>query len=101
MITAENGAQAFRRFSEESPQSIDLVFTEMMMPVMDGVSLIEGLRQLKRNLQVMATSGMNTRENSSRSAKLGVSHFIPKPYSTQTLLRLLRKTLDSAQRPDS
>ncbi len=95
VITAENGAQALGRFTEDPPKNIDLVFTDLMMPDMDGVTLIDRLRQLKPNLHVMATSGMNAPENALRAAKMRVSHFIPKPYSTQTLLRLLRKTLES------
>ncbi len=94
VITAEDGAQAIRHLTEEA-EHVDVVFMDMMMPVVDGFTLIKRLKELKPDLSIIATSGLKAQTNALQAEEFGVSRFIAKPFSTPSMLRLLRETLDA------
>jgi CheY-like chemotaxis protein len=60
----------------------------MVMPAMDGASLIATLHQDYPNMRVIATSGI-----AATVADTSSEYFLPKPYSAETLLVMMRKAL--------
>jgi CheY-like chemotaxis protein len=92
VIIAEDGAQAVGQFALARDQ-IDVVLTDMMMPVMDGPALISALRHIDPQVCILAASGLNATENVARATSLGVKHFLPKPYSASALLDALHRVL--------
>jgi PAS domain S-box-containing protein len=95
VLTAEDGAQAIDVYVRHRAQ-IALVLTDMMMPVMDGIALILALRRLDPELRIIAASGLNAKDNVARATGAGVRHFLPKPYSAETLLELVARVLATA-----
>ncbi|SDN09255.1 PAS domain-containing sensor histidine kinase [Afipia sp. GAS231] len=77
--------------------SADLVFSDVIMPGMNGVELAGIIRDRYPGLPVVLTSGYSNvlAENAHRGFEL-----IQKPYSVELLSRILRKAI-SAQKPDS
>jgi len=65
----------------------------MMMPLMDGPATIRALQQMNPNVCVIAASGLAAHDHVAQATSLGVKHFLPKPYSAQTLLKVLREVL--------
>ena len=55
VATAINGNDGIERFSA---QPVDLVLTDMMMPVIDGVGLIRALRSKWPDVRIIAISGV-------------------------------------------
>lgn len=51
---AQNGEQALQILKKEQ---IDLVFTDMKMPVMDGIGLMQQINQMEKKPQIVALSG--------------------------------------------
>jgi two-component system cell cycle sensor histidine kinase/response regulator CckA len=92
VITAEDGAQAVKLFHHQQ-EKIAVVLTDMMMPVMDGPSMIAELKRIQPALPVIASSGLNADEHVARATDLGVKHFLTKPYTTGLLLQTLRSVL--------
>ncbi|MBL9160348.1 MAG: response regulator [Verrucomicrobiales bacterium] len=74
-------------------RSRKLVLTDMMMPVMDGVATVRVLRKLNPDLPIIAASGLSANGHTAKVAGLGVKHFLPKPYTAETLLRTLKEAL--------
>lgn len=72
---------------------IRAVLTDMMMPVMDGASTIEALRRRDGRLPIIAASGLTSSTHVAHAASLGVTHFLPKPYTAEALLTVLRNLL--------
>ena len=70
-----------------------MVLTDMMMPIMDGPSAIRVLLSMDPAVRVIAASGLAAGGNIAQIASLGVKHFLPKPYSAETLLKTLREIL--------
>ena len=66
----------------------------MMMPVMDGAATIQVLKRINPAVKIIAASGIDSGTNVAKAANAGVKHFLPKPYTAETLLKLLRDVLD-------
>ncbi len=97
VVIAGDGAEAATAFTRYSGK-IDLVITDVMMPVMDGSALIAVLRQIDPSVRIIAASGLSERKTPAESPDLRADHFIPKPFSARTLLERVRLVLD--QRTD-
>jgi len=63
------------------------------MPIMDGATTIPVLIRMEPNVRIIAASGLNANGMVAKAAHAGVKHFIPKPYTAETLLRTLKKIL--------
>jgi len=91
VVLAEDGRQAWRTLTRDD--QIDLVFTDLMMPVMDGHELIRRIRQSSeariRQLPVLVVTGDD--ETSARELAIseGASDFIAKPFSPDDLRHAL------------
>lgn len=93
VLTASDGADGVAMFATHR-KDIALVLTDMMMPVMDGPSMIEVLVRMDPKVRIVATSGLHTHAHSAR-AHGNVLHFLPKPYTAESMLTSLRRALDS------
>ncbi|MEA2325544.1 MAG: hypothetical protein QOE68_503, partial [Thermoanaerobaculia bacterium] len=92
VVTAEDGAQAIGIFSRQH-DDIDLVLTDMAMPVIDGYALIAALGRIGRDVRVIATTGNNSAAAMTKIARSGVAHVLVKPYTADHLLRTIAGAL--------
>ena len=92
-VVASNGNEAIE-FCDASPGSVDLVVTDMMMPLMDGAALASRLHSEHPAMPIVAMSGLNTNGGIVRAADSGVHNFLAKPFTTGELLRVVRSALD-------
>ena len=92
----DNAAAALAMLAEDE-FSADLVFSDVIMPGMNGVELASVIRERYPGLPVVLTSGYSNvlAENAHRGFEL-----IQKPYSVEVLSRILRKAI-SAQKPET
>jgi len=91
-VRAANGREALEVI-ERCEEPIDLVLTDMMMPVMDGAALSAQLEEAHPEIPVVAASGLNSNGGVARAVGMGVSRFLPKPYTTSMLLTTVRDAL--------
>lgn len=91
---AANGAEAIAIFAV-NPEAVDVVLTDMMMPVMDGAATIKILRRIAPNVRVIAASGLPGKEGPS-AAVPDVADFLAKPFTADRLLHTLRDVLGRA-----
>ncbi|MBS2025983.1 MAG: response regulator [Deltaproteobacteria bacterium] len=96
VLTATDGADALAQVQAHGTANIAAVITDMSMPVMDGFSTIQALRKLDKRLPIIAASGRDSRES---VASVGVRQFLPKPYSTATLLKALKDAMEERDFP--
>ena len=92
VLTAADGEEAvdvYRRRGSE----IDVVLTDLGMPVMDGAATIRALRELDAGLNVIAASGVGQDAGDVRAVAAGVKHFLPKPYTAEALLSTIGRAL--------
>ncbi|MGV3663594.1 MAG: PAS domain-containing hybrid sensor histidine kinase/response regulator [Prosthecobacter sp.] len=92
VMLACDGAEATTLYAAHK-NTIDVVLTDMMMPLMDGPMTIQVLKQINPQARIIAASGLNVNGMVAKASSAGVRHFIPKPYTAETLLRTLAALL--------
>jgi CheY-like chemotaxis protein len=96
VIMACDGADAIVQFATRA-QEIRLVITDMLMPVMGGAALATALRRLNPTLPIVATSATSSQSDSSHLEF--TKAFLAKPFQTESLLAMVRSTLDEVPSP--
>jgi PAS domain S-box-containing protein len=92
VLHAANGAEAIAVYAQHR-EDIAIVLTDMDMPVMDGTSTLIALKAMNPQVKVIASSGLKANEINTQAAEAGFKNFIPKPYTTETMLNILAKAL--------
>ncbi len=90
VATASSGARALALVGEEEP---DLVITDMRMPAMSGLELIQRLQELAPDTPVIVMTAYGTVENAVEAMKAGAVDYITKPFENQQLLLTVSKAL--------
>ena len=98
VVCAEDGAQALRMF-EESPDSYDLIFMDVQMPVMDGYESTRCIRALDtpraKEIPIVAMTANVFREDIERCLNAGMNAHIGKPIIVEDILAILSKYVDA------
>ncbi|MCF8098907.1 MAG: sigma-54 dependent transcriptional regulator, partial [Desulfarculaceae bacterium] len=90
MLTAQNGSQALALAAEEEP---DLVITDMRMPQMSGLDLIQRLKARFNEMPIIVMTAYGTVENAVEAMKSGATDYISKPFENTELLLTVQKAL--------
>ncbi|MEY4992510.1 MAG: hypothetical protein RI948_1392 [Bacteroidota bacterium] len=88
---AENGAQALEKLKANT---YDLLFSDIKMPQMDGLELLDQILALGIETPVIMISGHGTVETAVGAIKKGAFDFIEKPLDLNRILVLLRQVKD-------
>ena len=94
VMIAQDGAEAVALYAQHRG-TIAVVITDMVMPIMDGIATINALMRVNPQVLVIAASGLYSNGRVAKAAGAGVKHFLPKPYTAETLLITLREVLRS------
>jgi signal transduction histidine kinase/ActR/RegA family two-component response regulator len=100
VLTAADGAEAVALYAKHVHE-IDAVLTDMMMPVMDGPATIQVLMRINPAVTIIAASGIASGSSVAKASRAGVKHFLLKPYTAETLLKLFRVAIDGKAIPVS
>ena len=88
---AENGRQALEKMAVVP---VDILITDISMPVMTGLELIEGARKLNRNLKVIILSGFDDFAYLKEGMRLGIENYLLKPINLKELEETIASTTD-------
>ena len=95
VLEAANGIQAVEIARSPSAVSVDLLLTDVVMPLMGGKALADQLTTLYPDIRVLYTSGY-TENMTIHHGQLGArAAFIQKPASPAALARKVREVLDT------
>jgi two-component system response regulator YesN len=84
--TAWNGADALGKIQKDVP---DIVLTDIKMPVMNGIELIQKLSETYRNIVVVVLSGYGEYEFTSQAMEYGIRHYILKPCDEDKIVAVM------------
>ena len=79
---------------EEIEEHVDLVVSDVVMPEMDGPTMVTSLREKRPDIKVIFMSGYAEeafRKNLSEHLEFG---FLPKPFSLKQLATKIKEVLD-------
>ena len=92
MVEAKDGLQALDLVEQEDP---DILIADVQLSMLDGMELVEAIRQSVqfRELPIICTSSSASRDDLSRLAKLGIAHFLLKPFKPAHLAERLNQVV--------
>lgn len=98
VLQAANGAEALEQL-EQHHAHLQAVILDLMMPVMDGFSLLEHIRELDtcRELPLIVATSNCDSASEKRVLKLGAWDLIPKPYDRDILKFRLHNAIERSQ----
>ncbi|HMQ35456.1 MAG TPA: response regulator [Chloroflexaceae bacterium] len=88
---AEHGAAALEALRE---RAFDLVITDLQMPVLGGIELLEQIRQHYAECDALVLTAYATVETAREALKLGALDYIEKPVEAENLQRTVRACLE-------
>lgn len=91
ILLAPNGKEALHLFRHEM---VDLVITDLVMPKMDGIELLEAVKGLKPETEVIVISAQGTIEKAVQAMKLGAFDFIEKPINPKVISLVVERALE-------
>jgi CheY-like chemotaxis protein len=97
VTTAGDGQEALQRAREHS---FDLVVCDIMMPGKNGVEVLQSLKELQPDLEIIMATGYATLETAVQSMKNGAFDYITKPYSLGHLCTVFDKALEHRRLKD-
>ncbi len=92
-ISLDFALTAHDAFDRMKENDYKLIFTDIMMPEMDGFQLLEKMRLAKIETPVIMSTGYSTDENAIRALQDGALAFIPKPFDIDELISVVRRGL--------
>lgn len=92
-LIADNGATALSLFADHRHE-VRLIITDLMMPIMDGVTTIRALRKISPDISIIATCGLVASANTVELNTLGIETLLEKPYNAETLLATIARSLN-------
>jgi CheY-like chemotaxis protein/two-component sensor histidine kinase len=93
VASAGGGAEAVAYY-QHNYASVDAVLLDVMMPGLDGFATKDDLRAINPKVRIIASSGLR-RPGEEGGRLADVDGFLPKPYSDDQLLRIVRRVLDA------
>ncbi len=85
VITAADGEEGLARFRENRDR-IDLIVTDIMMPRMNGIEMVDAIRKEDPEIPIIYTTAFDDRDSLLRTIQQSVSAYILKPIDLERLL---------------
>lgn len=92
ILEAPNGVEGLALASKEKPQ---LIILDITMPVMDGVEMLDRLKNEKelKNIPVIMLTAEGGRDHVTKVVRMGVQDYIVKPFKQNELLERTLKVV--------
>jgi two-component system sensor histidine kinase/response regulator len=89
--TAENGSVGLEKIKESKP---DLVLIDLKMPGINGMHVLEKVKNINSNIIPIVITGYATVESAVEAMKKGAYDFLPKPFTPEELRIIIRRGLE-------
>ena len=95
--SANDGQEALEKIGEEKPE---LIVTDAVMPVMDGLELIRRIRSNNEwnDIPIILLTALTSEEDNMKAIKAGAEAYIRKPFSPNMLIVRISKLLEQRDR---
>lgn len=91
VIAADCADAAWDMFQNDEIERLDLMVTDVVMPGMDGPTLVKKVKEIKPDLKVIFMSGYT--EDKLKDHDSGNIHFLPKPFTLKQLAAKVKEVL--------
>jgi len=93
VIEADDGVDALKKLST---QKLDIILTDINMPIMDGLKLVRRVRadEALKNIPVIIITTEGAEEDRQRALALGANAYITKPIQAPQVIATVKKLLN-------
>jgi DNA-binding NtrC family response regulator len=91
IVAVESGAGALEELAKKE---FDLVITDLRMPLVDGMQVLERTKELQPDTEVLVITGYATVNTAVEAMHKGAYHYVAKPYQNEEVRILVRKALE-------
>lgn len=95
IIEAQDGDEALKKFNENK-NKINLILLDVMMPKLDGWSVLRQIRQVDSNIPIIMITARSEEQDELFGFELGVDEYITKPFSPKILVARVEALLKRA-----
>ena len=88
IFEAQNGQEALDLYKELSPK---IVFLDLTMPIMDGFTALEKIKEFDKNAKVVVISADIQKLSMDRVLQLGAFNFVKKPIDSIKMKQIFKK----------
>lgn len=92
LLVASDGRMALELFEQ---RQIDLLVTDIRMPVMDGIELIRNVRRLRPETHCVLLTAYGEFEYAKEAIRLGVDNYLLKPVAKEEVVQTIQSALDN------
>ena len=90
-------ASGARALEELEKRDFDLVITDLRMPQVDGMQVLERTKELRPDTEVLVVTGYATVNTAVQAMQKGAYHYLAKPYQNEEVRILIRKALEKRE----
>ena len=91
---ALGGREAIMKIGQEN---YDLVFTDLKMPEVDGITLIRWIKKTKPSVGIVIITGYPSQDTIKEALELGIIDYVPKPFTPSVLLDVTERAVEWAR----
>ncbi|MCX5892245.1 MAG: response regulator [Deltaproteobacteria bacterium] len=91
VFTTNNPLEVGKLLQEDS---FDLVITDLKMPLVDGLDLIDIVKKVDAKLPIIIITAYGTTETAEEAVQKGAYDFITKPFRKETILIAIKRALE-------
>ena len=95
VLTAQDGTSGLEIFKSEKPA---VVLTDIKMPGIDGLEILQKIKELDPETEVIVITGHGDADLAEQALKLDAVDFIPKPIKKEALDAALKKAKNRLQK---
>jgi len=89
--TAENGQEAINFISQKK---VDLVTLDLRMPGLSGMEVLQEIKKLQPDIEVIIVTGYGTLTNAQEAIRYGAADFISKPFNVADIIAIVSKAFE-------
>jgi len=94
VVTAASGRQGLEKVQEENA---DLVLTDIRMPGVDGLAILEAARERNGDLPVILMTAQANLRSAMDAVNKGAFYYIQKPFANEELVAICRRAVETGQ----
>ena len=92
VVTAENGKKALDALA--STTQVDVLISDLIMPDMNGVELLEAAREIDPSITVLMITGHGSIKSAVDAMRLGAFDYITKPFDMDEMKIVVKKAME-------
>lgn len=96
VVLASNGLEGLEKYekSKITNEKIDLIISDINMPIMNGLEMLEKIREVDMVIPLIFTTARGEAENLLKAIDLNVSNYIMKPIDTTVLVKKISEVCE-------